>query len=119
MKTLFLIRHAKSSRDAPAMPDEDRPLNDRGKREVQEMGRRFAERGVKPDLVISSPAVRALATAQAIAKMLDYTRKAIVVNDRLYARRVDDLFDVIALPSRPRAKHSHVSASASAHRIIP
>jgi phosphohistidine phosphatase len=103
MKTLFLVRHAKSSWNDAALPDRDRPLNDRGRHEAQEMGRRLAERGVKPDLVVSSPAVRALATAEAIAKMLDYKRKDIVVNDHLYAGRADDLFDVIQeLGDRPR-----------------
>ncbi|WP_372525226.1 SixA phosphatase family protein [Piscinibacter sp.] len=103
MKTLFLVRHAKSSWDDATLSDRERPLNERGLREVQEMGRRLAERGVKPDLVISSPAVRARATAEAIAKMLDYKRKAIVVNDRLYAARADNVFHVIQeLGDKPR-----------------
>ena len=72
MKTLFLVRHAKSSRNDAAMPDKDRPLNDRGKRDAPKMGERLAKRDVKPDLILSSPARRALRTAEIIAKKLDY-----------------------------------------------
>ena len=95
MKTLFLVRHAKSSRDEPALPDKDRPLNDRGKRDAPKMGERLAKRGVTPDLILSSPAKRALETAQIIAKKLDYKLKDIVVDDRLYAGAVYDLLNVI------------------------
>jgi phosphohistidine phosphatase len=95
MKTLFLIRHAKSSWDDTALPDKDRPLNDRGKRDAPKMGKRLAWRDVKPDLILSSPAMRALTTAEIIAKKLDYKRKDIVVDDRLYAGEADDLLNVI------------------------
>jgi len=95
MKTLFLIRHAKSSRDNSVMADRDRPLNDRGRRDAPEIGDRLAKRDVKPDLILSSPAVRALETAEIIAKKLDYKRKKIVIDDRLYAAAADDLLDVV------------------------
>jgi len=95
MKTLFLIRHAKSSWGDTALPDEDRPLNDRGRRDAPKMGERLAKRDVKPDLILSSPAMRAVKTAEIIAKKLDYRRKDIVVDDRLYAVGADDLLDVI------------------------
>jgi phosphohistidine phosphatase len=95
MKTLFLIRHAKSSWDDTSLADRDRPLNDRGRRDAPKMGERLAKRDVSPDLILSSPAVRALETAEIIAKKLDYRRKDIVVDDRLYAVAADDLLDVI------------------------
>jgi phosphohistidine phosphatase len=95
MKTLLLIRHAKSSRDDIALPDKDRPLDDRGKRDAPKMGERLAKRDVKPDLILSSPARRALTTAQIIAGKLDYKLKDIVVDVRLYAAAMDDLLDVI------------------------
>ena len=95
MKTLFLIRHAKSSWDNTALPDKDRPLDDRGKRDAPKMGKRLQERDVKPDMILSSPAIRALTTAEIIAKKLDYKLKDIVVDDRLYAGQADDLLDVI------------------------
>ncbi len=95
MKTLFLVRHAKSSRDDPSLPDRDRPLNDRGKQDAPTMGKRLAKRDLKPDLLMSSPALRALTTAQLIAEEVGYKRKDIVVDDRLYTSSPDDLLAVI------------------------
>ena len=95
MKTLFLVRHAKSSRDDPTLPDRDRPLDDRGRRDAPRMGKRLAKRDVKPDLLVSSPALRALTTAHLIADEIGYRRKDIVVDDRLYASSPDDLLAVI------------------------
>ena len=59
------------------------------------MGKRLAKRDVKPDLLVSSPALRALKTAQLIAAEVGYKRKDIVVDDRLYASSPDDLLAVI------------------------
>jgi phosphohistidine phosphatase len=95
MKTLFLVRHAKSSRDDPSLSDRDRPLDDRGRQDAPRMGKRLAKRDVKPDLLLSSPALRALTTAQLIADEIGYKRKDIVVDDRLYASSADDLLAVI------------------------
>jgi len=95
MKTLFLVRHAKSSRDDPALPDKERPLNDRGRRDAPKMAERLAKRGVKPDVIVSSPALRALATAELFAGKLDYDVKDIVVDQRLYAAAPDDLLAVV------------------------
>jgi phosphohistidine phosphatase len=95
MKALFLIRHAKSRWDAPSLADIDRPLNHRGKRDAPKVGERLAKRRVKPDLILSSPAMRALATAEIIAKKPDYRRRNIVVDDRPYAVEADELLDVI------------------------
>ena len=77
------------------MPDKDRPLDDRGRRDAPKMGKRLAKRDVKPDLILSSPARRALTTAEIIAKKLDYKRRDIVVDDRLYVCAADDLLNVI------------------------
>ena len=95
MKTLFLVRHAKSSWDDPALADKERPLDARGKRDAPKVGERLAKAGAKPDLILSSPAKRALTTARIIAKELGYKRKNIVVDDRLYAVEADVLLDVI------------------------
>src|ERR1700682_5676255 len=76
MKTLFLIRHAKSSWDDTALPDKDRPLDGAGKRDAPKMGKRLAKRDAQPDLILSSPAMRALTTAKIIAKKLDYKLEA-------------------------------------------
>jgi phosphohistidine phosphatase len=95
MKTLILIRHAKSSWDDPALADRERPLAGRGKRDVVMMGARLAARGVRPDLIMSSPAVRALATAHAIADALHHRACDIVVNARLYDCQADDWLGVV------------------------
>src|SRR5579862_722860 len=96
MKLLILVRHAKSSRDDPMLADKDRPLKDRGMRDAPKMGRRLAKRDLHPDLILSSPARRALATAEIIAKKLDYPESKIVVRDRLYEAEADDLLDVVS-----------------------
>jgi phosphohistidine phosphatase len=95
MKTLFLVRHAKSSWDDSSLADKDRPLNDRGKRDAPKVGERLAKAGAKPDLILSSPAKRALTTAEIIARKLGYKRKNILVDDRLYAVEAEVLLDVI------------------------
>jgi phosphohistidine phosphatase len=95
MKKLFLVRHAKSSKDDPALSDKERPLNDRGTREAPKMGKRLAKCDVKVDLVVSSPALRALATAELIARELGYKTKNIVVDQRLYNSSPTELLKVI------------------------
>jgi phosphohistidine phosphatase len=95
MKTLYLVRHAKSSRDDPMRVDRDRPLNERGNRDAPKMGKRLAKCRATPDLILSSPARRALATAEIIARKLDYERSRIVVDDRLYGVGVDAVLTLI------------------------
>ncbi len=70
MKQLLLIRHAKSDWDHAGLSDHDRPLNDRGLRDCPRMARALAERGVVPGVVLSSTAVRARTTAEAITSGL-------------------------------------------------
>lgn len=77
------------------MPDRDRPLNERGQRDAPKMGKRLARLGVKPDLILSSPAARAVATARILAEKLDCKPGDIRVDDRLYAAEADDLLHVI------------------------
>jgi phosphohistidine phosphatase len=95
MKTLFLVRHAKSSWDDPTLADADRPLNARGRRDAPKMGKRLAKRDVKLDLILSSPANRAITTAQVLADELDFKLKSIVVDERLYPGAVRALLKVI------------------------
>ena len=95
MKTLYLVRHAKSSWDDPALADNERPLDARGKRDAPKVGKRLLKAGAKPDLILSSPAKRALTTARIIAKELGYKRKKIVVDDRLYAAEANVVLDII------------------------
>ena len=94
-RTLILVRHAKSSWDSHDLPDTERPLADRGKRDAPMMGKRLAKQQGKPDLILSSPARRALTTAEIIASELGYMTKDIVVDDRLYATDPETLLAVI------------------------
>jgi phosphohistidine phosphatase len=68
MKTLLLLRHAKSSWDDSSLRDFDRPLAPRGERDAPRIGKALRERGPLPNLIVSSPAVRAKATIKAVAK---------------------------------------------------
>lgn len=95
MKTLILIRHAKSSWKNRGLPDRDRPLNKRGKRDAPVMGERLAERGVEVDGVISSPAARAVATAEAIALEIDFPWDEVVLDERLYHADEFEMLEVI------------------------
>ena len=70
-------------------------MDDRGRRDAPKMGKRLAKRDVKPDLIVSSPALRALTTAQLIADEIGYPHKHIVVDDRLYASSAGDLLAII------------------------
>ena len=95
VKTLFLIRHAKSSWDDVSLSDTLRPLAKRGRRDAPKAGDRLSKRGVSADLILSSPATRALTTAKIIAKRLSYDPKNIVVDHRLYPGDVDELLDLV------------------------
>ena len=94
MKTLLILRHAKSSRDDPNMADHDRPLNERGKRAAKEAGRFLRDEDLVPELIISSTALRARKTAQKAAKRCDYPR-AIELSDRLYLSTPRDHLEVV------------------------
>jgi phosphohistidine phosphatase len=95
MKTLLLVRHAKSDWGDISLPDQQRPLAGRGERDAPEMGKRLARRGVRPDLILSSPALRARSTAELIADKLDYKRKDVVIDGKLYGSGPDGLLEAI------------------------
>lgn len=95
MKTLTLLRHAKSSWKHPELDDFDRPLNGRGRRDAPEAGARLAQRTVPPDRIVSSPALRARATAEAVATALAYPLSAIVHEPRIYEAAPGTLLDIL------------------------
>lgn len=95
MKRLTLIRHAKSSWKEQGLADFDRPLNDRGKRDAPLMGRRLAARGRVPDLVICSPARRAVATIKRIAREAGFPSHRIVEDERVYLAGADELHRIV------------------------
>ena len=95
MKTLYVIRHAKSSWEDTSQADFDRGLNDRGKRDAPRMGKRLKEMEVSPDLLLSSPAKRAFSTAKRIAEVLSYPKKHIKTDHQLYHADEDRMLSVI------------------------
>lgn len=84
MKTLILVRHAKSSWANPDTDDFDRPLNKRGEHDAPFMGKLVFDKVGKPDLIYSSPANRALTTAQFFATEMSYNPDAISQQKLIY-----------------------------------
>lgn len=96
MKTLVLVRHGKSSWDHPELKDYHRPLKQRGVNNAFSIAEELIELGIKPDLMLSSPAVRALDTAIIIATNMGYPLDKIATNVNIYEASVHELLDVIA-----------------------
>lgn len=96
MKTLTIFRHAKSSWDYPDLSDHDRPLNKRGRRDAPIMGERLKAAGIRPSLIVSSPAKRAWSTAKIVAREIAYPVEFLQREPGLYHAGVNRIFDVIA-----------------------
>ncbi len=95
MKTLYINRHAKSSWANMGMTDFDRPLNTRGENDVPKMGLHLQQKGIFPDLIVSSPANRAITTAHIIAGLLGYNTENITEDRKLYHASEVDILDII------------------------
>ncbi|MDH3269487.1 MAG: histidine phosphatase family protein, partial [Ignavibacteria bacterium] len=85
MKTIYLVRHAKSSWKDQGLQDYDRPLNKRGKRDAPFMGEVLNDKKIRPDFIISSSAKRAKKTALEIAAKIGYPHNKILFNEEVYA----------------------------------
>ncbi|HNP06981.1 MAG TPA: histidine phosphatase family protein [Cyclobacteriaceae bacterium] len=96
MMTLYLVRHAKSSWENPDLSDFERPLNERGRRDAPRMGKRLKEREIVPDLMLSSPAKRAITTCKEIASILSYDVSRIKTDRRIYHASEDELLDILS-----------------------
>lgn len=96
MKTLTILRHAKSSWDTPGLTDRDRPLNARGERDAPAMARRFQEAGVRPSLIISSHAVRAWETAKVVSREIHYPLEFLQREKDLYLASAERILEIIA-----------------------
>jgi phosphohistidine phosphatase len=95
MKTLYVIRHAKSSWDELNLSDFERPLNERGKRDAPRMGVRLKIKGVLPDTIISSSAKRAFSTAKRIAKVIGFPKDKIKTDRELYHAGEETILSVL------------------------
>jgi phosphohistidine phosphatase len=95
MRRITLLRHAKSDWSAPSKKDFDRPLNQRGKSNGKLIGTRLKNNGVRPSLIISSDAVRAMATARLIARNIGYPIEFIQPDHNLYLASPASIIDVL------------------------
>ncbi|MBA3770510.1 MAG: histidine phosphatase family protein [Blastocatellia bacterium] len=95
MKTLYLLRHAKSSWGDPSLSDFQRPLNPRRLDAAPFMGALMRERALRVDTIISSPAVRALATAELVRSEMGHTQE-ITLDARVYDASVEELLRIIS-----------------------
>jgi phosphohistidine phosphatase len=107
MKTLVIVRHAKSSWDQPGLSDFDRPLNERGKKDAPVMANRLKEKGIELDHLVSSPAKRAKKTAKYFAEEFRLKKEDIKLVEALYGatqseflqavKEIEDKYDNVAL----------------------
>jgi len=95
MKRLTLLRHAKSSWGQPDLDDHDRPLNQRGQRDTPIMGRRLVAHGVRPSLIITSPAKRARQTVKLLAREIGYPIEFMHTEKSLYLADPTTILGVI------------------------
>lgn len=96
MKTLLLVRHAKSSWTDETQADFDRPLNERGKNDAPEMAKRVQAKVPGIDLFVSSPAKRAYKTAKLFAAVFDVKKDDIRLIESLYLASASTLYQVVA-----------------------
>ncbi len=96
MRTLYLIRHAKSSWGNPGLRDHDRPLNERGLHDAPKMAQLLAEQGIKPDLLVSSPAKRALTTALYFAEAFKIEGIEVLREAKIYEAFPHEILSIIS-----------------------
>ena len=95
MFRLTLVRHAKTEPGVPGQEDWDRILEARGQRDAPEMARRLKDAHGKPDRILSSPAVRAITTANIMSRVLGVPAAKIVQDERLYLASPRKMLEVI------------------------
>ena len=94
-KNLYLVRHAKAQQQSIDNTDFSRELADRGLRDASLVGSYFKEHNYLVDMIISSPAARALATAELMAQQMEYRLEGIHTNEELYMASVRTFLQVI------------------------
>ncbi|MBK6679775.1 MAG: histidine phosphatase family protein [Ignavibacteriales bacterium] len=95
MKTIYLVRHAKSDWDDPSIRDFDRPLNKRGKNNAPAMGKLLKQQGIIPELVITSTAMRAKTTAELVTAEIGIKPDKMVYEKELYLASAQEIFLLI------------------------
>ena len=89
MKTLTLLRHAKSERDSPSGSDFDRSLNERGRADAKRMGQEILDLGLKFDLVLASPARRVVETVEEVGGLSPQ------FDDQIYSASTAQLLEIV------------------------
>lgn len=97
MKTVYLVRHAKSSWDFRSLRDEERPLNKRGMKDAPFMAKMLHKKGVEPDAIISSPAVRAITTASFFKIEMGIEGQDIIIKDEIYEAMSSTILKLLQL----------------------
>lgn len=95
-RKLFIIRHGKSSWDYEGLADIDRPLADRGRRNAGEMAQRLLAKNLIPELILSSPANRALNTALIMSGVWGLGPEQLQIHEPLYDARLSEIAQVLA-----------------------
>jgi phosphohistidine phosphatase len=95
MKILYVLRHAKSDWNDALLTDFERPLNERGLRAARKMGEFLRERGIAPDLIVSSPASRARETAETVKDEAQFAAR-IRFEPRIYEASLSDLLEIVS-----------------------
>lgn len=96
MKTLYVVRHAKSSWGDLTQPDFDRPLNDRGQRNAPEMAHRLLSRGISIDAFVTSTAKRAMQTSLHFISVFGRKPEELILREDLYHAPPEVYFSVVA-----------------------
>lgn len=94
-KHLYIVRHGKSDRDFVDVPDYDRPLKERGIIDSYKMASILVQKKITPQLIITSPAIRAMHTAIIFARIFKFPLKKVVVNDTLYMSSANKYLEII------------------------
>ncbi|MCB0284006.1 MAG: histidine phosphatase family protein [Calditrichaeota bacterium] len=95
MKKVYIMRHAKSSWDHPNLSDYERPLNNRGLADAPMMGEIFKKLDIKPELIISSSAKRAITTARIVAEKMGYPPDKIMQEKKIYTEADKGILKII------------------------
>lgn len=95
MKYITIIRHAKSSWDNVHLKDIDRPLAERGLKDIPKMGNYLLTNNIAPDIVLSSPANRAFSTAKGICATTNYPIDKIIIQEKIYYGSANDIVILI------------------------
>ncbi len=95
MRRIYFVRHAKSDWGYSELSDFERPLNKRGKHDAPFMANLLNQKNIKPDLIISSPALRAYFTARTFAEGLEYPLEKIECSEKLYDSSAGSYLELI------------------------